>query len=290
MASRIDDLAKVDASKETWTIVAKVSHLWLSPSLYGSKLPFSMDMILMDDKGCKIHATVRKTLIYRFQSSLTEGKVYQISYFGVGESGRDFRPTDHPFKINFDIQTYVRLLPNKAINITSYSFVPLADIMVRVECAFFGKYVSEVIGYLSSVDATNAVVVVQFCKIKPFKCKTSLQNVYGATRVLFNPQIQEAAPLRARFLESNDPAAHIISPLQDNAKKISLEEDFLKKSDGKTIEQLKDLAEKSFCVVLGTVKYIAEGMVWHYPACKCSKKVYPADAKKDIKQVIDHLI
>ncbi|XP_057418499.1 uncharacterized protein LOC130712695 [Lotus japonicus] len=131
MASRIDDLAKVDASKETWTIVAKVSHLWLSPSLYGSKLPFSLDMILMDGKGCKIHATVRKTLIYRFQSSLTEGKVYQISYFGVGESGRDFRLTEHPFKINFDIQTSVRLLPNKAINITTYSFVPLADIMYK---------------------------------------------------------------------------------------------------------------------------------------------------------------
>ncbi|XP_057419079.1 uncharacterized protein LOC130713321 [Lotus japonicus] len=179
MASRIDDLAKVDASKETWTIVAKVSHLWLSPSLYGSKLPFSMDMILMDDKGCKIHATVRKTLIYRFQSSLTEGKVYHISYFGVGESGHDFRPTEHPFKIKFDIQTYYLT-------------------RVRVECAFFGKYVSEVIGYLSSVDATNAVVVVQCCKIKPFKGKTSIQNVYGATRVLFNPQIQEAAPLRAR--------------------------------------------------------------------------------------------
>ncbi|XP_057432635.1 uncharacterized protein LOC130725424 [Lotus japonicus] len=202
MASRIDDLAKVDASKETWTIVAKASHLWLSPSLYGSKLPFSKDMILMDDK-----------------SSLTEGKVYQISYFGVGERRRDFRPTEHPFKIKFDIQTSVRLLPNKAINITPYSFVPLADIMykdldtsflidvigiltgasgeqefekngtkqkritieldqdgVRVECAFFGKYVSEVIGYISSVDATNAVSVVRSSHSK----------------------IQEVAPLRAR--------------------------------------------------------------------------------------------
>ncbi|XP_057440276.1 uncharacterized protein LOC130732185 [Lotus japonicus] len=248
MASRIDDLAKIDASKETWTIVAKVNHLWLSPSLYGSKIPFSMDMILMDDKGCKIHAIVRKTLIYRFQSLLTEGKVYQISYFGVGESGRDFRPTEHPFKINFDIQTSVRLLPNKAINITPYSFVPLADIMykdldtsfliggeqefekdgtkqkmitieldqdgVRVECAFFGKYVSEVSGYLSSVDATNAVVVVQCCKIKPFKGKTSIQNVYGGTRVLFNPLIQEVGPLRARINKSQ--AAYWSSNLKDN--------------------------------------------------------------------------
>ncbi|XP_057432506.1 uncharacterized protein LOC130725279 [Lotus japonicus] len=257
MASRIDDLAKVDASKETWTIVAKVNHLWLSPSLYGSKLPFSMDMILMEDKGCKIHATVRKTLIYRFQSLLAEGKVYQISYFGVGESGCDFRPTEHPFKINFDIQTSVRLLPNKAINITSYSFVPLADIMYKeldtsflidvigiltgaskwrtrvrkgwvwVECAFFGKYVSEVIGYLSSVDATNAIVVRLASKMFMV-----LLGFFFFTGFWSQMILQHKLLVRFKTLQ----------------KKISLEEDFLKKSDGKIIEQLKDLAEKSFCV------------------------------------------
>ncbi|XP_057444989.1 uncharacterized protein LOC130737251 [Lotus japonicus] len=256
----IDDVATLDASKENWTIVAK---------------------------GHKIHASVRKTLIYRFQSLLSEGRVYQISFFGVGESGRDFRPTSHPWKINFDIHTSVRLVPNKAINLSPYSFVPLSDIISkdldtsflidvieiptgatgeqefekdgekhkritiqldqdgdRVECAFFGKYVAEIVGYLASGDATNTVVVVQCAKIKPFKGKTSLQNVYGATKVLFNPLIQEAAPLRARFLESNDTAAQVISPLQDSAKKSTPEDDFLKLSDGKTIEQLKDFGER----------------------------------------------
>ncbi|XP_057444060.1 uncharacterized protein LOC130736234 [Lotus japonicus] len=163
----IDDLATIDTSKENWSIVAKVNRLWLSPCLYGSKLPFSMDMILM---------MTRKTLIYRFQSLLSEGRVYQILFFGVGESGRDFRSTSHPFKINFDIHTFERLVPNKAINLNPYNFVPISDIMfkdlytagtefekdgtkqkritveldqdgVRVECAFFGKYVAEVFGY-----------------------------------------------------------------------------------------------------------------------------------------------
>ncbi|XP_057432558.1 uncharacterized protein LOC130725335 [Lotus japonicus] len=84
----INDLATIDASKENWSIVAKVNCLWLNHSLYGSKLPFSMDMILMDEKGCKIHASVRKTLIYRFQSLLSEGRVYQISIIapGMGEN------------------------------------------------------------------------------------------------------------------------------------------------------------------------------------------------------------
>ncbi|XP_057444376.1 uncharacterized protein LOC130736580 [Lotus japonicus] len=172
-------LATIDASKKNWTVFAKVNRLWLSPSLYGSKLPFFMAMVLMDDK---------------------------ISFFGVGESGCDFRPTSHPFKINFDIHIYVRLVPNKAINLSPYYFVPLSDIMfkdldvigiltgangepefekdvtkqkritieldqdgLRVECAFFGKYVAEVVGYLASVDANNVVVVVQCARIKPFK-------------------------------------------------------------------------------------------------------------------------
>ncbi|XP_057444849.1 replication factor A protein 1-like [Lotus japonicus] len=216
-------------------------------------------MILMDDKGCKIHATVRKTLIYRFQSLISEGRVYQISFFGVGESGRDFRPTGHPFKINFDIHTSVRLVPNRAIDLSPYNFVPISDIMfkdlntsflidvigiltdasaeqefekdggkqkritieldqdgARVECAFFGKYVDEVVGYLGSADATNAVVVVR--------------------------QVSKMFMELQRFLESHDNTVHVISPLQDSAKKSTPEDDFLKQNDGKTIEQLKDLA------------------------------------------------
>ncbi|XP_057432677.1 uncharacterized protein LOC130725469 [Lotus japonicus] len=139
----IDDLATIDASKENWSVVAKVNWTCIS------------DFV-----------------------------------FCVGESGRDFRPTSHSFKINFDIQTLVRLVPNNAINLSPYNFVPISDIMfkdlytsflidvigiltgasaetefekdetkqkritveldqdgVRVECAFFGKYVAEVVGY-----------------------------------------------------------------------------------------------------------------------------------------------
>ncbi|XP_057432068.1 uncharacterized protein LOC130724806 [Lotus japonicus] len=167
----IDDLATLDASKENWTIVAK---------------------------GCKIHASVRKILIYRFQNEKDGEKQKRIT-------------------------------------------IQLEQDGVRVECAFFGKYVAEVVGYLASGDATNVVVIVQCAKIKPFKGKTSLQNVYGATRVLFNPLIQEVAPLRARFLESNDTAAHVISPLQDSAKKSTPEDDFLKHSDGKPLGNSKML-------------------------------------------------
>ncbi|KAL6555054.1 hypothetical protein OROGR_006312 [Orobanche gracilis] len=109
-------------------------------------------------------------------------------------------------------------------------------------------------GHLSSGDMTNVVVVVHYAMIKPF-CKSSIQNVYGATKVFFNPAIEEATQIRERFFERNDVASQVLSQLQDSGK-ITLEEDLLRQTDRKIIEQIKDLAEKSYCVVLGTVKYI----------------------------------
>ncbi|KAL6498958.1 hypothetical protein OROGR_028136 [Orobanche gracilis] len=319
MAPKIDPISTINPSKETWNVVAKVQRLWLSPSLYGSKLPFCMDMVLVDSNGDKIHATVRKTLIYRFQSLLTEGRVYQISFFGVCESGRDFRTTTHPYKINFQIHTSIRVVPNITININPYTFMPISEIMfnepdasffidvigiltgasgeqefekdgvkqkkITLEldqdgsfgmCFLWEIYVAEIMGHLSSGDMTNVVVVVHYAKIKSFRVKSGIQNVYGATKVFFNPAIEEATQIRQRFFERNDAASQVLSQLQDSGK-ISLEEDLLRQTDRKTIEQIKDIAEKSYCVVLGTVKYIPDAMDWYYPACKCSKKVYPAD-------------
>ncbi|KAL6541697.1 hypothetical protein OROGR_011183 [Orobanche gracilis] len=75
MANKVDDVSVVTASNDTWNIVTKVIRLWVSPSFSGGKLPFSMELVLMDSKGCKIHASVRKTLVYRFKPLLTEATI-----------------------------------------------------------------------------------------------------------------------------------------------------------------------------------------------------------------------
>ncbi|KAL6548455.1 hypothetical protein OROGR_008876 [Orobanche gracilis] len=298
MAIKVDDVSVVTASKDTWNIVTKVIRLWVSPSFSGGKLPFSMELVLMDFKGCKIHASVRKTLVYRFKPLLTEGHVYQISYFGVGDNVGDFRTTSHQFKINFHIHTIVKEITNTPITKSPYSFKSLSEIMfndpdssylidiigiltgssgeqefekdgkvqkkvtieldqdgVRLECAFFGDYVGLILGQLASGDMTNAVVVVQYAKIKPFRGRPSVQNVYGATRILFNPNVEEAEPLRARFFELNDPAT-----------------------------------QKITCVVLATIKFIPEWNPWWYPACKCNKKVIPADGMYFCENCVRHIV
>ncbi|XP_057418493.1 uncharacterized protein LOC130712689 [Lotus japonicus] len=136
---------------------------------------------------------------------------------------------------------------------------------------------------------TNVVVVVQFAKIKPSKGKPSIQNVYGATKILFNPTIDEAGPIRERFFETNDPSAQVLTQLHDSGK-LTPAEDFLRQNERKTIEQIKDLAEKSVCVVLATVKFIPDDNSWYYPACKCNKKVYPAEDMYFCQACVCHVV
>ncbi|KAL6494609.1 hypothetical protein OROGR_031409 [Orobanche gracilis] len=192
--------------------------------------------------GDKIHATVRRTHVYKFSPLLVEDRVYMLSYFIVDDCARDFRTTAHGYKIIFDFNSVVQTLTDVPITKSPYSFVSVSDIMfndpdqtllvdligiltghsgeqefeknhmvqkrmtieieqdgVRIECAFFGSYVQEVLSALSARDLTSAVVLIQYAKIKPFRDKQSLQNAYGATRIIFNPEIPEANAVREKY-------------------------------------------------------------------------------------------
>ncbi|KAJ1393604.1 hypothetical protein SESBI_34788 [Sesbania bispinosa] len=50
-------------------------------------------------RGGRIHAIVRRTLIYKFQSTLIEGAAYSISNCGVGENSGEFKYSMHLYKL-----------------------------------------------------------------------------------------------------------------------------------------------------------------------------------------------
>ena len=52
-----------------------------------------------------MHATVRKTLVYKFKPLISEGQVYVVAYFEVGGNTSYFRTTRHEFHLNFQLRT-----------------------------------------------------------------------------------------------------------------------------------------------------------------------------------------
>jgi hypothetical protein len=69
-------IEEINSDKSNWNCKAKIIRLWAVSDFNRPNIHFSIEMVLMDSEGAKIHATVRKTLIYKFKDDLREGKVY----------------------------------------------------------------------------------------------------------------------------------------------------------------------------------------------------------------------
>ncbi|ONK64615.1 uncharacterized protein A4U43_C07F27980 [Asparagus officinalis] len=85
MAQKYNFVNDINALKETWKIKVRLIRLWTRQSLKNLNDIYSIRMALLDEKGGKIQASVKKMLIDKFRSIFKEGKVFLISNFGVGQ-------------------------------------------------------------------------------------------------------------------------------------------------------------------------------------------------------------
>ncbi|KAG5051536.1 hypothetical protein JHK87_003734 [Glycine soja] len=89
MAKKYNSIAEINAEKESWRIMVRIARLWMvsdvsiNKQTSSNKIPFSMEMVLMDSKGDRVHGSIKRTLIYKFDKTLQEEKVNSIQFFGV---------------------------------------------------------------------------------------------------------------------------------------------------------------------------------------------------------------
>lgn len=79
--------------------------------------------------GAKIHATIRKTLVYKFQHLIKEGGVYSISFLAPVVNSGDYKTTKHQYKVNFLYNTEVHPMNQNPINFSPFLFVPVRSIL-----------------------------------------------------------------------------------------------------------------------------------------------------------------
>ncbi|KAJ1416126.1 hypothetical protein SESBI_17647 [Sesbania bispinosa] len=265
------------------------------------KKTLTLEMVLCDERGGEIHTVVRRTLVYKFQSTLIEGAAYTISNFGVGENSGEFKYSMHLYKVNFEYHTKVVLMRDCTIPRFQFSFVSLADIMApsfdnnylvdvmgvltgigtekeyernrmnvmeleidgsKIECALFENYLDDLNAFLACVIDPNAFL------LSSLSGKVSLQNALHATKLIFNPDFDKAVKLRKRLEENTNSVSQPLSQIAE-APKMSIEEEFLTHTIMKTIEELKDSNEECCCIVMATIKHLIDGEDWWYKACRC---------------------
>uniref|UniRef100_I1QX08 DUF223 domain-containing protein n=1 Tax=Oryza glaberrima TaxID=4538 RepID=I1QX08_ORYGL len=136
-------LSELTSRGHTWNIKVKVTRLWDSAT---DEL-LSLDMILMDEQGDVIHASIWKKLIDNYKTQINESSVYVFSNFKVQESQK-YRPVCNDLKITFMYNTKVKQVKETAESFPEYYF-DFASIDTLQDRANKDQHLSDVIGLLT---------------------------------------------------------------------------------------------------------------------------------------------
>ncbi|CAN6849736.1 unnamed protein product [Brassica oleracea] len=95
---------KVKPHKDSWKVHVKLLHSWTQNTTYGGE---TLEFVLADQTGGKIHASCKIIQMFRLQRSLPPGEWRFIENFKVSASGGKYRQTPLPYKITFTSDTLI---------------------------------------------------------------------------------------------------------------------------------------------------------------------------------------
>ncbi|XP_057443350.1 uncharacterized protein LOC130735301 [Lotus japonicus] len=146
----IDPVVTLCPPNHNWRIKVRVVRLWIADGFAGENKPASMELILLDQHGGKIQATVRKLMFRKWGEQFVEGNVYIITFFHLIPNLGAYRPTDHAFRILFNPKT--KIIPAESSIIPRWGFslkdsAQLNDDGFQTEYLVGGCFLTMSLGY-----------------------------------------------------------------------------------------------------------------------------------------------
>ncbi|VFQ76988.1 unnamed protein product [Cuscuta campestris] len=214
----IHPLSKITPSSECWRIMVRVVRLYTLPAYNDERTTNSIEMVFMDEHGTTIHATVWRSLVGNFEKRIKEGSVYVFAYFGIGISSGNYQTSRHEFRLNFQPRTTVTASSYsmgvltavgkqkeivKESKKTKMIVIQLEADGVTLDITLFGEYVDKIKSFFGKQPLENAIIVIQYAKVKTYQGNIILQNVMYGTRLLLNPEIEEVVAFRQRAVRAD---------------------------------------------------------------------------------------
>ncbi|CAG7894571.1 unnamed protein product, partial [Brassica rapa] len=107
-------------------IKVKVIRLWKQ---YSTAEGETIEMVLCDLKGGKIHALVKKELVAQFDPFLRQGYSLMLRNFVVTHSCGSYRTTNHAYRISFLSTTRVRSCEQLPEDLAGFKPVKYKDVL-----------------------------------------------------------------------------------------------------------------------------------------------------------------
>lgn len=138
-------ISEITSKSMHWNLKVRVIRLWIVPDKFKPEIPYSLEMILQDEKvlliqivfiylktiiikqyfvllqGDRIHASIGKTLIKHFREILYELGVFRMNYFVIAPNIMKFKTTPHKHKLNFTVTTNVKEIQDPSFHMDIFN-------------------------------------------------------------------------------------------------------------------------------------------------------------------------
>ncbi|KAH0765266.1 hypothetical protein KY285_001137 [Solanum tuberosum] len=122
MAAMTDYISEINSKLMYWKLKVRIVRLWENTDRDRPDCPFSIEVILMDEKGDRIHASLGRSLFPNFRESIKEMGLYFIKNFVVCPNTMKLRIKDHKFKLMFTKKTVVEEIEDPHFSMSIFKF------------------------------------------------------------------------------------------------------------------------------------------------------------------------
>ncbi|XP_019227248.1 PREDICTED: uncharacterized protein LOC109208572 [Nicotiana attenuata] len=107
MATHIDFIKDITISKMQWKLKVRVVRLWEVPDRFNPGTIFSIELVLQDEKGDRIHASIGKSVLHLLKTQINELGLYLMANFIVCQNKERFNSTKYRLMLTFTQRTTV---------------------------------------------------------------------------------------------------------------------------------------------------------------------------------------
>ncbi|CAN7092120.1 unnamed protein product [Brassica rapa subsp. narinosa] len=256
--------------KDTSRIEVRIVRLWRN---YNKESGNTIEMVVVDKEGTRIHASVGEQLIKKFDDKLREGDAIVLQLFKVYDATGEYRTTPHPYKIGFFPTTFVGKADDFPSAVPEKYFADFYDILGgNLDHSSLVDFVGQIVNFGLLVELRNA----KFCSVKEWKCDYSISSRYNSTHILLNPtlnfieEFKSSLPDDSLALTNNDSSQWSVGTAT------SIRARFFVLNERLTIREIIDSTLVGTFVTLRTISTIDTERCWQYLSCKYhNKKVMP---------------
>ncbi|WMV29553.1 hypothetical protein MTR67_022938 [Solanum verrucosum] len=160
-------------------------------------------MILQDEKGDSIHASLGKTLIKHFREILYELGVFRMNYFVIAPNIMKFKTTTHKHKLNFTVTTNVKEIQDPSFHMDIFNIRTFDKLTIHHNVD--ETELLDVVGHVSSYqpiqqikqgDNNSYFINIVLEMIKNY----SVRSCWYQTKIWINPNLPQPTEFKDRNL------------------------------------------------------------------------------------------